>query len=202
MKTFEAHHEKGVHPKLFTWTDLNNIINNPYMVRTGLFRVPALEIGAYRPPHKIKEWFNNEVCVLEGMTKCTKKVNALCEKFEEEYGDRCDAHLYVQKKKDIPHPFGIHYDQNQVIIVQAQGTTNYKVWDKVLNPEHDRHQNYSNNLKMTNDPILDVDLEPGDAVWIPRDYPHFVSPVSPKRLSISFCLFKGVRYVDREWIKL
>ena len=55
---------------------------------------------------------------------------------------------------------------------------------------------------MTNDPILDVDLEPGDAVWIPREHPHLATTVTPKRISVSFSLAKENQITDREWIKV
>ncbi len=197
MKTAKI--ERGYAPKLFTWKDLEKILNNQEMVRMHQLMIPdVMPMSPFRPPSVVKKYIDNNVCYIKEMSRCTEKVNALAKKIEEEEDCPADAHIYFQRC-DVKHPFGIHYDVNDNVIVQCQGSANFKVWEKVLMPEE---PGLTNNLRMKEDPIIDEVLEPGDAVWIPRDYPHFVSPVSPKRLSISFCLFKGAKYVDREWIKL
>ena len=91
------------------------------------------------------------------------------------------------------------------IIVQCEGESNFKVWEHVRNK---RIKN--NNLSLdTNDfnphPILNVDMIPGDAIWIPAYHPHLATS-KPSRLSVSFPIRRVIRddvvFEDREWIKL
>ena len=56
---------------------------------------------------------------------------------------------------------------------------------------------------MDKPPALDVTLLPGDAVWIPKYYPHLATS-EDDRLSVSFPSRgdKGVTFQDREWLLL
>ena len=58
---------------------------------------------------------------------------------------------------------------------------------------------------MTTEPILDVNMKPGDAIWIPRHFPHLATSLTP-RLSVSFPLSYNSDVSksgeDRNWITL
>ena len=59
-------------------------------------------------------------------------------------------------------------------------------------------------MSIDDDPILDVDMSPGDAIWIPKDYPHLATSKT-SRLSVSFPQAWEVdreRFEERKWIKL
>ena len=62
-------------------------------------------------------------------------------------------------------------------------------------------------LNMKEKPILDVIMEPGDAIWIPMYYPHEAISLTP-RLSVSFPFQDNESaahkqsFEDREWITL
>ena len=54
---------------------------------------------------------------------------------------------------------------------------------------------------MDSSPILDVDMKPGDAIWIPRYYPHLATSKT-KRLSVSFPITDQISPASRAWIRL
>jgi ribosomal protein L16 Arg81 hydroxylase len=60
---------------------------------------------------------------------------------------------------------------------------------------------------MKEEPILDVIMEPGDAIWIPRYYPHEAISLTP-RLSVSFPFTDNENstlekhFEDRNWVTL
>ena len=54
---------------------------------------------------------------------------------------------------------------------------------------------------MDSSPILDVDMKPGDAIWIPEFYPHLATSKT-SRLSVSFPLGSAIGFEDRTWVKL
>ena len=60
-------------------------------------------------------------------------------------------------------------------------------------------------MKMDVEPIIDVDMESGDAIWIPKHFPHLATSLTP-RLSVSFPLseYSDTNLIreDRTWITL
>ena len=110
-----------------------------------------------------------------------------------------DAHIYMCKNVNVDHPFGIHFDKSHNVIVQCEGETNFKVWDKV---EDENQQPYQ--MSISEDPILDVDMQPGDAIWIPKSFPHLATSHTP-RMSVSFPFIRTHEEEplrNREWIQL
>ena len=87
------------------------------------------------------------------------------------------------RNPELTHPFGIHSDDNDNIIVQCEGVTNFKVWSK------------------SDELLLDVDMESGDAIWIPMYYPHLATSKT-KRLSVSFPINTEQPHEDRKWVKI
>ena len=129
------------------------------------------------------------------MSRSTKKINDFAKKLEEEYNLSADAHIYTCRNPKLGHPFGIHYDYADNVIVQCEGKTNFKVWEEV------KPTSGSNvNLTVEGDPILNFDMKPGDVIWIPRYCPHFASSKT-SRMSVSFPLKPGPKQ-PREWVKL
>ena len=58
--------------------------------------------------------------------------------------------------------------------------------------------------ELPGEPVLDVEMEPGDAIWIPMYYPHLATSRT-KRLSVSFAISNhSIKegFEDREWVKL
>ena len=86
--------------------------------------------------------------------------------------------------------------------VQCEGITNFKVWEEVKNVSRDK---VNTKMQIDSEPILDVNMEPGDTIWIPRHYPHQATSLTP-RLSVSFPLSSDVNISnsreDRNWITL
>jgi len=118
-----------------------------------------------------------------GMASMTKNLNALANDLKKQYNmNDVDAHVYMCFDKDKPHPFGVHFDFADNVIVQCEGVTNFKVWDKVEETEK------NSLMDIKTEPILDKVLRPGDAICIPRFYPHLATTLQDPRLSVSFPL--------------
>jgi len=200
---------KNYYPSLFTWKDLENIINIRPLMSVERFKISdghytwdnspwVSDLNCF-PASIIKEIFEKTIFYIRDMSKCNKKVNDLCKRIEQEYNSPTDAHIYVCGNPNLDHPFGIHFDLNDNVIVQCEGLTNFKVWDIV----EDKTQNQSK-MEMFTDPIIDVMLNPGDAIKIPAYYPHLASSVT-KRLSISFPMSPNKDnkvFEGRDWIEI
>ena len=207
--------KRGYCLNLLSWKELTNVINiTPLM---SLSRVKSLSNKKY-------SWFNNNnwstdnncypssvleqiiedsgVCYFNDMSRSTEKINKFAKNLEDEYDQYVDAHIYMCRNLKPVHPFGIHFDLSHNVIVQCEGQSNFKVWDRVSNPGLLYYNNKSVKMEIDKEPILDVDMNPGDTIWIPKYYPHLATSYT-KRLSVSFPFNKKIeslRREDRHWI--
>ena len=205
---------KGYLHNLLTWDELSNLINIRPLMSSK--RVQLLNLNKRVewkntvwnadsnciPPSLIRSLLDELVIYFVDMSRATRSINDFAKTIEDEYGRQVDAHIYVCRNLEIEHPFGAHYDFSDNIIVQCEGMTNFKVWKEVKLDSKDK---INTNLQMDSDPILDVNMEAGDAIWIPRHYPHQATSLTP-RLSVSFPLSSHENILnereDRNWITL
>ena len=214
MKSFSPKFEKDYCPDLLSWKELSDLVNNRSLMTMDRFIVNLPEDYARNlrwetdrwvtnrqsiPPHILKDIIERYVCYFIEMSRSTKKINDFAKSIEDKYNMPTDAHIYTCKNLDIEHPFGIHYDNSHNIIVQCEGETNFKVWDIIK----DKDQPQSN-MSITDTPLLDVDMKPADAIWIPKSYPHLATSHTP-RMSVSFPFIREHEdepIQNREWIQL
>ena len=214
----ETKYVEGYIPHLFSWNELSNIINiRPLM--TGK-RVQLLDpekrefnwlVSGWNhdpncyPPSLIRDMLNEMVVVFTDMSRATEKINDFASSIENTYQRNVDAHVYVCRNPELEHPFGAHIDGAHNIIVQCEGETNFKVWDKVENGEKLLEEKKNVKMKIDDAPILDVIMKPGDAIWIPLHYPHLAISHTP-RMSVSFPFtprgLMSIAHEDRNWISL
>ena len=203
---------KDYYPNLLSWHEFENIINiRPLMSQERVhILAPEAEMfwdndvwttnpGCY-PPTVLREAIKKYTCWFTEMSRSTETLNAATHKLELECKSAVDAHIYSCIKPE-DHPFGIHFDGNDNVIVQCEGKTHWKVWDEVF----DREQ-YSKQMNIVSEPIIDTIMEPGDAVFIPAYYPHLATSIT-SRLSVSFAMpvptdpWGGI-YQERDWVRL
>ena len=207
--------EKDYCPNLLSWKELSDIINNlplmtldrfiPLNVPEEYIRTLSWSLNSWTtnkksiPSHILKNIIEKYVCYIVEMSRSTKKINEFAKNIEETYDMPTDAHIYMCKNFEIEHPFGIHFDYSDNIIVQCEGETNFKEWDIIKDEDQPR-----TNMSITDIPLLDVDMKSGDVIWIPKYYPHLATSHTP-RMSVSFPFksrLKDEPIQNREWIQL
>ena len=210
--------KKNYKPDLLSWNEMANIINTRPLMNDK--RVKLLGNNKrYEwlcskwtkdpncfPPSLIKKLLENIMIYFVDMSRATEKINDFAKHIEDDYGKQTDAHIYVCRNLEIKHHFGVHYDFNHNLIVQCEGVTNFKVWDEVKNVDRNlKGIGINTRLEMEVEPIMDVDMESGDAIWIPKHFPHLATSLTP-RLSVSFplaqCTDVNTVREDRDWITL
>ena len=205
---------KGYFHNLLTWDELSNLINIRPLMSSKRVQILNLDKRVEWdntiwnaesnciPPSTIRSLLDELVIYFVDMSRATRSINDFAKNIEDEYGSQVDAHIYVCRNLEIEHPFGAHYDFSDNIIVQCEGMTNFKVWDEVKPVSRDKT---NTKLQMNSEPILDVNMESGDTIWIPRHYPHQATSLT-SRLSVSFPLSSNVDISsvreDRNWITL
>ena len=204
--------KRGYSRNLLRWKELSALINirplmsAPHRVLingteqkyTWQNSIWSIDKNCY-PPLLLKELIEKYVCTFADMSRSTKKINDFAKKLEEEYNLSADAHIYTCRNPKLGHPFGIHYDYADNVIVQCEGKTNFKVWEEIK-PDYEGAGVANVNITVEGNPILNVDMKSGDVIWIPKYYPHLASSKT-SRMSVSFPLKPG-RTQPRDWIKL
>ena len=210
--------KKNYKPDLLSWNEMANIINTRPLMNDKRVKL----LGNTRryewlcskwtkdpncfPPSLIKKLLDDIMIYFVDMSRATEKINDFAKHIEDDYGKQTDAHIYVCRNLKIKHHFGVHYDFNHNLIVQCEGKTNFKVWDEVKNVDRNlKGIGINTRLEMEVEPIMDVDMESGDAIWIPKHFPHLATSLTP-RLSVSFplaqCTDVNTVREDRTWITL
>ncbi len=209
----KPHFIKNYCPNLFTWKEFEYLLNiRPLMTNQ---RVKILSAVSYNwgnasssidkncyPPSLLEDLLEEHTCYFIDMSRATEKINNFARDVENTFEKQCDAHVYVCRNPDLYHPFGIHYDLVPNIIIQCEGQTNFKVWDKIENVNN-KERFGQINIGITDEPLLDVIMNPGDMVWIPEHYPHHAISITP-RLSVSFPIkihHENGDMEDRHWFK-
>ena len=204
-------YKKSAFKSLFIWKDLETLINIRPLMSLERVIIPAVNenfswnydtwmLSPQTYPAKLlRELIEDNVCYFKDMSRYTEELNEFASSLEDEYNQSVDAHIYVCRNTKINHPFGIHFDRSDNVIVQCEGTTNFKVWNEVdSNIKH-------SNMNISDNPILDVNMNPGDAIWIPKSYPHLATSATP-RMSVSFPIngdpIHGDSLQERDWVKI
>ena len=202
--------KKNYYRNLLTWKELVALINIRPLMTVDRVKIPqgkhhewvngvwTLNPNCY-PPLLLKEIIQNNICYLRDMSRCSRKVNDLAKRLEEEYNGSVDAHIYICRNPSLSHPFGIHFDFYDNVIIQCEGRTNFKVWD--VDETSSRKEGMNSLLTREDPPIIDVDMRPGDAIWIPKYYPHLATSKNV-RMSVSFPVDVNAQRQPREWINL
>jgi hypothetical protein len=69
----------------------------------------------------------------------------------------------------------VHFDYHDVFVVQLEGTKRWRAWapiDRSRDPVGGKHAVPRPTLDELDDPVLDLVLEPGDVLYLPRGHPH------------------------------
>ncbi|WP_426573090.1 cupin domain-containing protein [Aquihabitans sp. McL0605] len=69
----------------------------------------------------------------------------------------------------------IHFDYHDVFVVQLEGTKRWRVWaptERTRDPIGGKHAIPRPTLDELGDPLLDLVLEAGDVLYLPRGHPH------------------------------
>ncbi|MDD4914322.1 MAG: cupin domain-containing protein [Methylococcales bacterium] len=73
--------------------------------------------------------------------------------------------------------FSPHYDPHDVFIFQISGSKHWKIYPPPLNLPH-RTQPFQPQMFAPTAPLLELDLEPGDLLYMPRGYIHAANTAS------------------------
>lgn len=192
-------YKKKCFPAIFTWEELERLLNlrpfcSPHRLETVSKKEKLREWPTRDwlsdtntfPPDLVQRMVKENTCLFFDCSRVNKTINSICDELEQLTKRSVDAHIFFTVDKTKPS-FNIHKDTSDNLIVQVDGSSNVKVWTE--------------KYELRSKPKLDVVLNPGDAIYIPKQHWHQVIAKS-KRLSVSFPISPTTNCQERLWITI
>ena len=181
---------------LYTWKELEWLLNLRPFVNNDRF-TPAIISPDYDwfytgwstdhntwPVSCIKDTLSKTTAYIRDCSKVSEKINSTCYSLEKILKKNVDCHIYISLNKDVQN-FEKHKDGAHNIIVVTEGSIKCEIW---IEGGH----------------IIEKELTNGEYAFVPAHVYHRITPITEKRLSLSFpiALDEPVGYEEREWLRL
>ena len=116
-----------------------------------------------------REWEDGATIVLQGLHLNWTPIAAYCRELEARLGHpvQCNAYWTPRGSQGLP----VHYDTHDVFVLQVSGRKRWLVYEPVFElPLKD--QRYTPTMGEPGKTILEVELAPGDTLYLPRGWLH------------------------------
>ena len=195
LKQIKPFLKKKLLPDIFTWKELESLINLRPFVNDRRFYFTGnnrytWEAGGWLtdfnslPPDKLQTIIDNNVCYLCDSSRANKRINIVCAELESIFNMPTDAHIYFNKKTNEMNYTGLgrHNDTQHNLIALARGSIKIKIWE--------------------NDKDIVYSLDEGDVIFIPKGCDHQIISYT-SRISVSFAISpQNTFFQGREWVTL
>ena len=137
---------------------------------TRTARVGGQSVSGMGDPGRIfEEFLGGATIVFQGLHRSCPSLTGFCRALETELSHAVQANAYVTPAGS--RGLGVHYDTHDVFVLQLAGTTAWSIYEPVL---HDPlpSQPWKVTADDAGEPILSVDLQAGDCLYVPRGFLH------------------------------
>lgn len=194
------HHDRRGFDDLLSLDDVDRLLTS------GMPRLPALRVvrdGTPVPPARyvrrgrlggksvadivdpgrlLAELDHGATLVLQGLHRYHPPLGALCRQLETELTHPVQANAYLTPAGE--HGLGPHYDTHDVLVLQVAGRKHWTV-HRPTRPLPLASQPWSTSDQRLADVVLERTLEPGDALYLPRGFPHRADAVDEPSLHLT-----------------
>ena len=136
---------------------------------TDLAWRPAAFTGVADVPRVLAEFEAGATIVLQGLHHLWLPLARYCRQLEAYLGHPVQANAYYTPRGSQGLP--VHHDTHEVISLQVAGEKRWLVYEPALELPL-KNQRYKSALGAPGDPVLDVVLRAGDAMYLPRGWLH------------------------------
>jgi ribosomal protein L16 Arg81 hydroxylase len=164
------------------------------VISTGDLRYPAIQLakgGGYYPPEvytrDVKhgtevfagvpdlavvqaEYASGATIVLPALHRTHAPLRALCAALERYLDHAVHANVYVTPGSAAG--FRPHYDTHEVLVLQVAGKKRWRVFEGPTSLPHRSQPFLPAGYALPAEPLLEVDLSPGDLLYLPRGSVH------------------------------
>ncbi|MFY9655743.1 MAG: cupin domain-containing protein [Methylocystis sp.] len=183
LKRGDAHY----YDALLTLRDLEKIVS------TGGLRYPALQLsigGAFLPPEafckdvrsgeivfsgvpdldRLQSAFQSGATLsLPGLHRAWRPLAELAGEVESYLNHGVHTNIYLTPRSS--QGFDPHYDTHEVFVLQISGRKHWKIFDSLVQLPH-QTQPFHPSMYNSSTPVRELDLEPGDLLYVPRGVVH------------------------------
>ena len=119
-----------------------------------------------------REYRSGATVAMPAIHRIWAPVRELCQTLETYFDHPAHANVYITPGD--ASGFTPHYDTHEVFILQISGKKHWRVFDPPLPLPH-RTQTFTPHGYIPTAPLLELDLEPGNLLYLPRGYVHAAS---------------------------
>jgi JmjC domain len=130
---------------------------------------PSPFTGTADVPRVLAEFDAGATVVLQGLHLNWTPLAVYCRGLEARIGHPAQANAYLTPRHSQGLP--VHHDTHEVFVLQVSGTKRWLVYEPALELPL-KHQRYSAALAAPGEAVLDVELGPGDSLYLPRGWLH------------------------------
>jgi hypothetical protein len=139
------------------------------------------------------EYQSGATISLPGFHRAWEPLGALAAAIEAEFDHAVHANVYITPGNAIG--FSPHYDTHEVFVLQIAGSKRWRIHKPPLPLPH-RSQPFDPRSYVLSAPLSEIDLEPGDLLYLPRGFVHTTET------SDSFSLHVTLGITVYTWIEL
>lgn len=105
--------------------------------------------------------------VLQALQRYWLPLTRFCRELELTFTHPFQANAYITPPE--ARGLGVHFDTHDVFVLQVAGRKRWSVWDPTVDAPMQWHKTV---VEAEGDPLISVDLEAGDSLYIPRGFLH------------------------------
>ncbi|MDT0593319.1 JmjC domain-containing protein [Glaciecola petra] len=162
---------------LFQWTDLNDFLSNSRPKDRSINLVGGGKKTPFLSHSVLREQIiSGQTLEIDNLQEVDPAIRGFCDSCSDDFNTEVNINAYVS------HPsaqgFNLHYDFQDVFILQTEGIKRWYIYEpSELWPCEEKlfEATESGNAS----PYLDIELKPGDVLYIPRGHWHKAIAVEP-----------------------
>lgn len=161
---------------------------------TRTIRVGSRRVGeVIRPERVLAEFAEGATIVLQALHRQWAPVARFCRDLELDLTHPVQVNAYITPATS--RGFAVHHDTHDVFVLQTHGRKAWRVYPPIVELPG-KEQRWSGDLGDPGAPIMEVELAPGDVLYIPRGFPH--DAVARREVSVHLT----VGLLARTWLDL
>ncbi|QWF72074.1 hypothetical protein KEF85_06385 [Methylomonas paludis] len=128
------------------------------------------------------EYKSGATLSLPGFNRAWQPLMALAATVEEYLSHAVHTNIYITPGNALG--FTPHYDAHEVFILQISGAKHWKIYDPPLNLPH-HSQAFKPDMLTSSLPIMELDLAPGDLLYLPRGFVHVANTLDDASMHVT-----------------
>lgn len=142
----------------------------PPAAYTKSARIQSRSLSDLIDPGRVYDLFGDgATIVLQALHRYWTPLSHFCRDLEAELTHPVQVNVYLTPP--VSQGLDIHYDTHDVFVLQVSGVKHWKVWHSAYDAPLS-HQKRTGNYDDPGPAQIDVELKPGDVLYIPRGFLH------------------------------